>query len=83
MTTQTAGAFGAAPSRADYARGHGRSGGWFAGLVDHVRARGEEHLRYLQTRNELAALTDRELADIGLVRGDIEGIARKSAVIGG
>ena len=30
------------------------------------------------TRNSLAALTDHELDDIGLVRGDIEGISRRT-----
>ena len=28
------------------------------------------------TRNSLSQLTDRELEDIGLIRGDIEGVAR-------
>ncbi|MEP5152356.1 DUF1127 domain-containing protein [Planktotalea sp.] len=33
-----------------------------------------------QTRNTLNKLTDRELEDIGLVRGDIEDIAAKSGL---
>ena len=51
-----------------------------AGLVHRLRARGEEYARYVRTRDELAGLTDRELADIGLVRGDIERIARQAAL---
>lgn len=30
-----------------------------------------------QTRNTLSALSDRELDDIGLVRGDIDDVARR------
>ncbi|MFL5336646.1 MAG: DUF1127 domain-containing protein, partial [Geminicoccaceae bacterium] len=32
-----------------------------------------------QTMNELSALTDRELEDIGLSRGDIENVAQRCA----
>jgi len=60
---------------------HGEAHG-IAGLVHRLRARGEEYARYVRTRDELAALTDRELADIGLVRGDIDHIARQAALNG-
>lgn len=40
-----------------------------------------EQRRYRRTLNELSALTDRELNDIGLTRGDIEGVAQRSAHI--
>ena len=53
-----------------------------AGLLNRLRARGEEYARYVRTRDELAGLTDRELADIGLVRGDIDRIARQAALVG-
>jgi uncharacterized protein YjiS (DUF1127 family) len=43
-----------------------RLGGWLG-----------EQRRYRQTVNELSALTDRELEDIGLSRGDIEGVAQR------
>src|SRR3954447_22515593 len=36
-----------------------------------------EQRRYHRTLNELSALTDRELDDIGLNRGDIEWVARR------
>lgn len=38
-----------------------------------------EYRRFSRTRNELDALTDRELADIGLNRADIEDIAWRCA----
>ena len=50
-----------------------------AGLVHRLRARGEEYARYVRTRDELAALTDRELADIGLCRADIHFAVRETA----
>ena len=45
-----------------------RLGGWFG-----------EQRRYRQTMNELSALTDRELDDIGLTRGEIENVAQRCA----
>ena len=45
-----------------------RLSGWFG-----------EHRRYRQTMNELSALTDRELEDIGLRRTDIEDVAQRCA----
>lgn len=38
-----------------------------------------EQQRYRRTLNELSALSERELEDIGLTRGDIEHVARRSA----
>lgn len=38
-----------------------------------------EQRRYQETLSELASLTDRELEDIGLTRGDIEFVARRCA----
>jgi uncharacterized protein YjiS (DUF1127 family) len=37
------------------------------------------HRRYQQTLDELSVLSDRELDDIGLTRGDIETVARRCA----
>jgi uncharacterized protein YjiS (DUF1127 family) len=45
-----------------------RLSGWFA-----------EQRRYRRTLAELSTLTDRELDDIGLTRGDLEFVARRSA----
>ena len=42
----------------------------------------EAHARrkiYRRTVNELAVLTDRELADLGIARGEIRAIARQAA----
>lgn len=38
-----------------------------------------EQARYRRTLNELSALSDRELDDIGVSRGDLEAVARRSA----
>ena len=54
-------------------------GGFLAELVSRIRGRFEEQARYLRTRDELMALSDRELDDIGLKRAEIEVIARRSA----
>ncbi|MBB3933810.1 uncharacterized protein YjiS (DUF1127 family) [Kaistia hirudinis] len=35
-------------------------------------------LKYRQTCNELNRLTNRELADLGIARGDITNVARRS-----
>lgn len=36
--------------------------------------------RYNRTVSELSGLTNRELADLGLVRSDIQRVARESAI---
>lgn len=38
-----------------------------------------EQRRYRRTLNELSELSDRELDDIGVVRGELEYVARRSA----
>ena len=48
-------------------------------LFDRLRTRFEEHARYVRTRDELLALSERELEDIGITRGDIEHVARRTA----
>ncbi len=55
---------------------------WTAEIVQRLRARLDERARYLQTRDELMALSDRELNDIGLSRTDVDAIARQSARLG-
>lgn len=50
----------------------GHKPGIFSSLMASMRARRETRV----TRNALYALTDRELDDIGITRGDIEHIAR-------
>jgi uncharacterized protein YjiS (DUF1127 family) len=48
-------------------------GGFFARVLGAVSAWNERRT----TRNALSQLSDRELDDIGLVRGDIDAIARQ------
>ncbi|GGX49598.1 DUF1127 domain-containing protein [Tateyamaria omphalii] len=59
-------AYGAAPVA-------GQFSGLFSKLVAQVAAWNHARL----TRNALNALTDRELEDIGLVRGDIDDVANR------
>jgi uncharacterized protein YjiS (DUF1127 family) len=49
--------------------------GWIAGL----KAAYARRSLYLRTLNELRALTDRELTDLGLSRVGIEDVAREAA----
>ena len=79
MNMQYANAHGAGTSAGT---DKGGFAGWVAGVVQVVRARAEERARYVRTRDELSALTDRELNDIGLGRGDIEHVARLAARTG-
>jgi uncharacterized protein YjiS (DUF1127 family) len=58
----------------------------FSGLVaafQDLRARAEEwratRAAYTRTLNELSAMSSRELADIGLHRSDIPGVAAEAA----
>jgi uncharacterized protein YjiS (DUF1127 family) len=60
------------------ALGAGR-GAATGGLFARLRTMLAEHARYVRTREELASLTDRELNDIGLVRSDIEDVAKRAA----
>ncbi|MFU1478458.1 DUF1127 domain-containing protein [Roseovarius sp. C7] len=48
--------------------------GFFAALVRKVQLRRE----YNKTRNELAGLSDRSLADLGISRGEITAISHKA-----
>jgi uncharacterized protein YjiS (DUF1127 family) len=56
----------------------GTLAGWIETLFDSLRQRRENYLRYRQTADELHALSDRELADIGIARCDIPTVARQS-----
>ena len=49
-------------------------------LFGRVTAWLDEHRRYRRTVEELAHLTDRELEDIGLQRGEIDLVARNCVV---
>ena len=53
--------------------------GLLGGIVMRLKGWFGEQRRYRQTMNELSALTDRELEDIGISRGDIEGVAERCA----
>ena len=53
--------------------------GLLGGIVMRLCGWFGEQRRYRQTMNELSALTDRELDDIGLSRGDIESVAERCA----
>jgi uncharacterized protein YjiS (DUF1127 family) len=47
-----------------------------AGILENIAATFRHWADVRTTRNELNRLTDRELSDIGLTRGDIERVAR-------
>ena len=49
------------------------------GLIDRLEARIAHWRRYRATVTELGYLTDRQLADIGIRRGDITAVARTAA----
>jgi uncharacterized protein YjiS (DUF1127 family) len=49
------------------------------GLVARIKARIASWLRYRATVDELDRLTDRQLADIGISRGNIVAVARVAA----
>ena len=49
------------------------------GLVARLEARVAYWLRYRATVSQLNDLTDRQLADIGIMRGDIAAVARTAA----
>ncbi len=57
----------------------GTSGISAGGLVRRLVEGWREHRRYQRTLAELGGLTDRELADIGLSRGEVDLVARRSA----
>ena len=53
--------------------------GWIASLFADIKRRRAEHEMYRRTLNELRALSDRELSDLGLSRADIHAVAREAA----
>jgi uncharacterized protein YjiS (DUF1127 family) len=59
---------------------HGGLSARFAGLAARLRARIERNRRFRQTFKELSALSNRELADLGLSRSMLRGLAWESAV---
>jgi uncharacterized protein YjiS (DUF1127 family) len=48
-------------------------------MFGNIRDRFARWQRYSRTVNELNALSNRDLADLGIARGDISRIARESA----
>ncbi len=48
-------------------------------FVSHIIARVRAYLRYRDSVRALSSLSERELSDIGLTRGDIDSVARASA----
>lgn len=52
----------------------------FGDLRATLAARVARYRTYRQTLDELAALSDRDLADLGLHRADIRGVARDAAL---
>ena len=50
-----------------------------AGLIARVRKAAAAYRAFVATRNELEALNDRELADVGIARGNIGAVARDAA----
>ena len=67
MTTQTLASYGVAPASPATPGLLGRVVAWF-----------DEQRRYRRTVDELAQLSDRELADIGLDRDQIDVVAKRS-----
>ena len=55
--------------------------GRFARMVESWRLNQKRAASYKKTVKELNKLTDRELADVGLQRGDIERVARSGATL--
>lgn len=47
-------------------------------IISHIIERVRAYLRYRASVRALSVLTERELADIGLTRSDIDDVARKS-----
>jgi uncharacterized protein YjiS (DUF1127 family) len=50
-----------------------------AGLLARIREAIAAHRAYVETRNELESLNDRELADVGIARANIRAVARDAA----
>lgn len=54
-------------------------GGWMGDVLAKWNVARERRAVYLQTLNELSAMSDRDLADINVARVSIEDIAREAA----
>ncbi|WP_240335555.1 DUF1127 domain-containing protein [Pseudotabrizicola algicola] len=54
-------------------------GGWMGDVLAKWNVARERRAVYLQTLNELSAMSDRDLADINVARVSIEDIARQAA----
>ena len=78
MTTTVANSY--RPLSAAASRATGASTG--EGLLGRLTSWFSKQRRYRQTMNELSMLTERELDDVGLTRGDIELVARRCARFG-
>lgn len=50
-----------------------------AGMLDALKTRWSQYRVYRRTFDELSALTDRELADLGLHRAQLNGVAYEAA----
>jgi uncharacterized protein YjiS (DUF1127 family) len=48
-------------------------------IVSHIIARIRGYMRYRASVRALSHLSERELADIGIARGDIDNVAREAA----
>jgi uncharacterized protein YjiS (DUF1127 family) len=48
-------------------------------FIASIVAKIQSYLRYRETVRELSQLSDRELDDLGIIRGDITNIARRYA----
>jgi len=71
MTTQTLASYGVAAASPATPSLLGRLVAWL-----------DEQRRYRRTIDELSQLTDRELADIGLVREEIDMVAKRTMAFG-
>ncbi|MBV7396840.1 DUF1127 domain-containing protein [Mameliella sediminis] len=60
-------------------KAHSGFGARFAGFVEMLQARHARRKVYKQTYAELAALSNRDLADLGLARSEISRIAWQAA----
>lgn len=49
-------------------------------FITQIISRVRQYLAYRESVRTLSALNDRELADIGVNRGDIQNVARRSAM---
>lgn len=50
-----------------------------AAFANVLREAAQRRAIYVQTLRELSALSDRDLVDLGLTRGEIEAVAREAA----